>query len=196
MPSTSSAAIPNARARAEAPAPAVSAAVRVVAANPLSSHTNNTGRPNTAAQFSPSRNGPRLIAPSPKMQHTTWLSRFNLIACAAPAAITMFAPTTPLAPSIPTPKSAMCIDPPLPPQLPPTRPSNSRSMASLEAPFAKVCPCPRCVDSRMSSRSRLPTTPAAMASCPIEGWMAPSTTRASMPRSAACSKARMRHISR
>ena len=87
LPSISSAGRPIARARAEAPSPAVIAFVRVVAAKPLSSHTNSTGSSKTSAQFSPSRNGPRLIAPSPKMQQTIFFSHLSLMACAAPAAI-------------------------------------------------------------------------------------------------------------
>ena len=185
-----------ARARAEGPSPAVMVLVRVVAAKPLSSQTNRTGRSNTSAQFSPSRNGPRLIAPSPKMQQTTFSSRLSLIACAAPAAMTMLAATTPFAPSMPTPKSAMCIEPPLPPQLPPSRPNSSRIMASGSAPLARVWPWPRWVESRTSSRARLAQTPAATASCPIEGWIAPSTSFSSRPSSAGSSKARMRHIMR
>ena len=66
--------------------------------------------------------------------------RLSLIACAAPAAMTMLAPTTPFAPSIPTPKSAMCMEPPLPPQLPPSRPNSSRIMARGSAPLARVWP--------------------------------------------------------
>ena len=66
---------PRCRARRALPpaprrrAPAVTLSARVKAATPLSSQTNSTGRPNSAAQFSPSRKGPRLIAPSPKKQH-------------------------------------------------------------------------------------------------------------------------------
>ena len=78
MPSTSSAGSPIARARAEGPSPAVIDFVRVVAAKPLSSQTNSTGSSKTFAQFSPSRNGPRLIAPSPKMQQTIFFSRLQL----------------------------------------------------------------------------------------------------------------------
>ena len=66
--------------------------------------------------------------------------------------MTMFAATTPFAPSMPTLKSAMCIEPPLPPQLPPSRPNSSRIMASGSAPLARVWPCPRWVESSTSSR--------------------------------------------
>ena len=170
--------------------------MRVVAAKPLSSHTKRTGRPNTRDQFSPSRNGPRLIAPSPNRQATIRFSRRSLIACAAPAAIEMLAATTPFAPSIPTSKSAMCMEPPLPPQLPPARPNSSRIIASGSAPLAMVWPWPRWVESRTSLRARLRQTATATASWPIEGWMAPSTSLSSTALSAARSNARMRHISR
>ena len=142
LPSTSAALIPRLSARAAGPGPAVSASVRVVAANPLSSQTKSTGSRYTAAQLSPSRKGPRFTAPSPKMQTTTRSSpereRRSRIPCAAPAAMRMLAPTTPFAPSIPTPKSAMCIDPPLPPHTPPSRPKSSRIIAPGSAPLARV----------------------------------------------------------
>jgi hypothetical protein len=54
------------------------------------------------------------MAPSPKKHTTTSAERRSLMACAAPVAITMLAATTPFAPSMPTEKSAICIDPPLP----------------------------------------------------------------------------------
>jgi hypothetical protein len=114
LPSTSAVSIPRLRARAEGPSPALSAVVLVVAAKPLFSQTNRIGKPFTLAQLRPSRKGPRLVAPSPKKQATISPERRSLIACAAPVAITMLAPTTPFAPSMPTEKSAMCIDPPLP----------------------------------------------------------------------------------
>ena len=156
--------MPKASARAAAPLPPVTDEVDVVDANPLSSQTNKAGRLKTTAQFNPSRNGPRLIAPSPKIEHTI-LSLFNsLIACAAPAVMWMLAPTTPFAPSIPTLKSAMCIDPPLPWLLPPSRPNSSRIIWLGSAPFANVWPWPRWVDVNRSSDRRLRQTPAAMAS--------------------------------
>ena len=130
--------MPSDCARAAGPSPAVIAAVRVVADQALSSHTNSTGRSNTLAQFSPSMNGPRFTAPSPKMQTVISPSPRSFWPCAAPAAIGMLAPTTPLAPSMPTEKSAMCIEPPLPPQVPPSRPNSSRIIASASAPLASV----------------------------------------------------------
>jgi hypothetical protein len=87
----------------------------VVALMRLSSHTKSTGRWYTTAQFSASMNGPRLMAPSPK-KHTAIASTPRIFKpCAAPTAIGKPAATTPLAPSMPTEKSAMCIEPPLPP---------------------------------------------------------------------------------
>ncbi len=114
----------------------------------LSSQTNSTGSPNTCAQFSDSAKGPRLIAPSPK-KHATISGAPRIRAeCAAPTAIGRPAATTPFAPSMPTPKSAMCIEPPRPPQLPPSRPCSSCIMRPTSAPFAIVWPWPRCVDVR------------------------------------------------
>jgi hypothetical protein len=55
-----------------------------------------------------------LAAPSPKKQATRCGRPRIFSACAAPVAIGMPAATTPLAPSMPTEKSAMCIEPPLP----------------------------------------------------------------------------------
>ena len=138
LPSTSTLGTPRASARAAAPGPEVISAVRVVEANPLSSHTNNAGSLNTPAQFRPSRNGPRLIAPSPKIEHAIRSSPRSLIAWAAPAQMWILADTTPFAPSMPTEKSAMCMEPPLPWLVPPSRPSSSRIMAVAFAPFASV----------------------------------------------------------
>ena len=114
LPSIFTDGMSSARARADTPSPAVIGPVGVVAEMRLSSHTNSTGSLNTCAQLRPSRNGPRLAAPSPKKHATIWGSFFTFNACAAPVAIGMPAATTPLAPSMPTEKSAMCIEPPLP----------------------------------------------------------------------------------
>ena len=176
LPSTSVAVIPIDRALGAAPSPDVIASVRVVEANPLFSQTNKTGRLKTPDQFKPSKNGPRLIAPSPKMQHEIFVSRLSLLACAAPVAIFMFAATTPLAPSIPTLASAMCIDPPFPLHIPPRLPNNSSIIASGSAPLARVCPWPLCVLSRKSSFIKFLQTPDAIASCPIDKWIAPRTS--------------------
>ena len=62
---------------------------------------------------------------------------------------------------MPTEKSAMCIEPPLPWLEPVARPNSSHIMRSSDAPFASVCPWPRCVEVRKSSFSRLAQTPAA-----------------------------------
>ena len=116
------------------------------------------------------------IVEAMKMQHEIFVSRLSLIACAAPVAIFMFAATTPLAPSIPTLASAMCIDPPLPLHIPPRLPNNSSIIASGSAPFARVCPWPLCVLSRKSSFIKFLQTPDAIASCPIDKWIAPRTS--------------------
>ena len=50
----------------------------------------------------------------------------------------MPAATTPFAPSMPTEKSAMCIEPPLPPLKPVARPKSSHIVAVTSAPFAIV----------------------------------------------------------
>ena len=114
LPSTSSAGIPSDCARCLPPSPEVIASVTVVEAKPFFSHTKSTGNLKTPAQFSPSKNGPLLIAPSPNIQHDILFPPFNLIAWPAPAAILILAETTPLAPSMPTLKSAICIEPPFP----------------------------------------------------------------------------------
>ena len=88
----------------------------MVADHWLSSQTKSIGSRNAAAQFRPSAKGPRLIAPSPKKLTAIASTPRSLSDCAAPIAIGMPAATTPLAPSMPTEKSAMCIEPPLPPQ--------------------------------------------------------------------------------
>ena len=57
---------------------------------------------------------PSLEASSPKNATATPSLFANFAARAAPVAIGMPAPTMPLAPSMPTLKSAMCMEPPLP----------------------------------------------------------------------------------
>jgi hypothetical protein len=128
-----------------------------------------------AAQFSPSRNGPRLIAPSPKKQQTMRRSPRIRIACAAPTAMGMPAATTPFAPSMPTEKSAMCIEPPRPPLNPVARPKSSHIVRSMEAPLAMVWPWQRCVEVSRSSSVRLAHTPAGTASWPVERCSGPRT---------------------
>ena len=114
--------MPRLSARASGPGPADTARVRVIAAKPLSSHTNSTGNSKSLAQLRLSRKGPRFVAPSPKKQTTILRSPLSLSACAAPTAMVSPAATTPFAPSMPTLKSAMWSEPPLPWQVPVARP--------------------------------------------------------------------------
>ncbi len=171
-------------ARASGPAPAVIAPVAVVADQRLSSQTNSTASAWTFAQFRLSRKGPRLTAPSPKKQATTGSFSCTLSACAAPTAIGMPAATTPFAPSMPTEKSAMCMEPPLPPLVPAARPNSSHIIFSIEAPLASVCPWPRCVEVIRSSRARLMQTPAGTASCPVDRCSGPRTRESATERPA------------
>ena len=80
----------------------------------LFSQTNTTGRFHTAAMFTPSWKAPVLLPPSPK--NATVTRSLPRIFCARPAPVAMGtpAPTMPLAPRIPSSKSAMCMEPPLP----------------------------------------------------------------------------------
>ncbi|MCY1374422.1 hypothetical protein D9M69_617620 [compost metagenome] len=90
-----------------------------------------------------------MIAPSPKKQTVMSSLRFkSFCACAAPTAIGKPAATTPLAPSMPTEKSAMCIEPPLPPLKPVALPNSSHIIRVRSAPLASVWPWPRCVEVR------------------------------------------------
>src|SRR6185503_12165514 len=208
LPSTSTPSTPIAFARASGPAPAVIASVAVVADQRLSSQTNSSARPWIFAQLRPSRKGPRLTAPSPKKQATRCFFPCTCSACAAPTAIGMPAATTPFAPSMPTEKSAMCIEPPLPPLKPVARPNSSHIIFSIEAPLASVWPWPRCVEVIRSSRARLMHTPAGTASCPVDRCSGPRTRTSLLSAapnaetppldasSAAFSKARMRAIVR
>ena len=67
----------------------------------------------------------------------------------------MPAATTPFAPSIPTEKSAMCIEPPLPWLVPVALPNSSAIIRLTSAPLASVWPWPRCVEVRRSSRGQV-----------------------------------------
>src|SRR3954469_14491395 len=86
----------------------------VVEAYWLFSQKKMTGRLQTAARFIASWTGPRFEAPSPKKQTAIWSVPRRRAAMVAPTARLAPPPTTPLAPSIPTEKSAMCMLPPLP----------------------------------------------------------------------------------
>lgn len=81
-----------------------------------------TGSFQLAARFTASWKVPRLDAPSPKKHTATSLPCRCLMASAAPVAMLKPPPTTPFAPSMPTLKSARCMEPPLPLQYPVVRP--------------------------------------------------------------------------
>ena len=85
---------------------------------------------------------PLLEAPSPKKATATPSVFCIFWASAAPVAMVKPPPTMPLAPSMPTLKSAMCMEPPLPLQLPVLFPNSSAIMCFRSAPLAMVWPCP------------------------------------------------------
>ena len=80
----------------------------------LFSQTKTMGSFHTDAMLSASWNSPSAAAPSPKKHTVTSPLPSSWAASAAPHAMGSPPPTMPLAPSMPTAKSAMCIDPPLP----------------------------------------------------------------------------------
>ena len=86
----------------------------VLSAYRLFSHTKITGSFQIEARLADSWKVPWLDAPSPKKHTDTWSVPRIRAESAAPVARGMLPPTTPLAPSIPLEKSAMCMEPPLP----------------------------------------------------------------------------------
>src|SRR6185437_17015316 len=94
----------------------------VDSAYPLFSATKTAGRFHTEARFIDSSVVPWLLAPSPKNATLTPLVPLSLAARAVPQISGGPTQTIPLAPSMPLDRSAMCMDPPLPWQLPVLRP--------------------------------------------------------------------------
>jgi hypothetical protein len=82
-------------------------------------------------------------------------------------------PTMPFAPIIPLDRSAMCIEPPLPPHRPSLRPKISAIMALGSQPFAMQWPWPRWVDAMQSWSFRCMQTPTPDASSPAYRWTKP-----------------------
>ncbi len=76
------------------------------------------GSCNTTAAFRVSNTSPWLEAPSPVKATATLPLSASLQASAAPATGGTPPPTIPFAPSMPLEKSAICMEPPLPPQSP------------------------------------------------------------------------------
>ena len=96
--------------------------------------------------FSASNVVPWFEAPSPE-KHTATVPVPSVFAVsAAPTTSGGPPPTMPLAPSMPWSRSAMCIEPPLPPHSPPCLPNSSRIMPTTSQPLAIEWPCPRCVE--------------------------------------------------
>ena len=140
--------------------------IALFAAYWLFSQTNTMGSFQTEAMFSDSWNSPSAAAPSPKKHTVTAPLPSSWPARAAPHAMGSPPPTMPLAPSMPTAKSAMCMEPPLPLQYPSTRPNSSAIIRRTSAPLAMQWPCPRCVLVTRSVTDRHAQTPTATASWP------------------------------
>ena len=89
---------------------------------------------------------PWLEPPSPvKLTATRSVPRV-LALNAAPTASGGLPPTMALAPSMPLSRSAMCMDPPLPPHKPPALAKISSIMPFTSQPLAMQWPWPRWVD--------------------------------------------------
>ena len=82
----------------------------------LFSQTYSTGSFQSAAMFIDSYSWPWPRAPSPKKATATSSVPRILADRPAPATMDVLPPTMPLAPRLPVSWSAMCMDPPLPPQ--------------------------------------------------------------------------------
>ncbi|HEY4026888.1 MAG TPA: hypothetical protein VGO86_10705 [Candidatus Dormibacteraeota bacterium] len=85
------------------------------------------------------------MAPSPKKATATCRVPRVFADSAAPSASGVPAPTTPVAPSMPTVVSAMCIEPPVPRLVPVALPYSSAIIRATSTPLAIAWPWPRCV---------------------------------------------------
>ena len=90
----------------------------------------------------------------------------------------------------------MCIDPPRPRLVPPSRAISSANIPSGSRPFARQCPWPRCVDVMTSAGPSGQQAPTAAASCPIDRWTKPGTSPSRKSWETRCSKPRMSNIRR
>ena len=140
------------------------------------SQKKTTGSAHTAARLTASWKAPWATAPSPKKATATVPSDRNWAAVAAPAAIGSPAATIPLAPKMPSAGSAMCIDPPRPRLVPPSRAISSANMPSGARPLARQWPWPRWVDVMTSAGRSGQQAPMADASCPVERCTKPGTS--------------------
>ncbi len=102
--------------------PAVTVPVGENSEKPLFSQTRISGSFHSAETLSASISTPWLAAPSPKKAIATAPLRSSWAAKAAPVDSPMPPPTMPLAPMMPLEKSATCIEPPRPRQIPVARP--------------------------------------------------------------------------
>ena len=98
-----------------------------------------------AAKLRLSKKVPWFEPPSPVNETPTWSVPRTLADRPTPQTSGGPPPTMPLAPNMPVDRSAMCIDPPLPLQVPVALPYSSAIMATTSQPFAMACPWPRWV---------------------------------------------------
>ena len=112
----------------------------------LFSQTNTTGSAFTEAKLSASWKLPLLVPPSPKKHTATCPEPRCSADSPAPAAMPNPPPTMPLAPSMPSEKSATCIDPPRPRLAPVSLPNSSAINRSVRMPLAMAWPWPRWVE--------------------------------------------------
>ena len=118
---------------------------------------------------------PSLVAPSPKKQTTILPVFFICCVRAAPTAIPIPPPTIPLAPRLPASRSAICMEPPFPLQVPVYLPRISAIMPFKSIPLAMACPCPRWLEVSKSSSFKANIAPTLAASSPTEKCVIPGT---------------------
>ena len=114
--------------------PRVTTSIGVYSMYRLFSQTNTTGRFQTLAMFSASWNAPMFVVPSPKNATATWSVPRICADQAAPLAMHRWAPMMAYEPIIPFDASVRCIEPPLPPRMPFSRPSSSAIAAPGSMP--------------------------------------------------------------
>lgn len=122
--------------------------------------------------FSDSAKTPSSVAPSPKKVSATRDSPLRANAQPVPTATEIISPRMAPEPANPTDWSMTWIDPPRPCEQPSCLPYSSATSARRSPPLARYGACVRCAAYTQSRGVVADSTPTAVASWPIEKWMA------------------------
>jgi hypothetical protein len=155
--------------------------VRVVAAKPLSSQTNRTGRLNTLAQVQPFEERAAVDRAVAEDAADDAALALSFTACAAPAAMTMLRRHDPVRAEHADGKVGDVHRAALAAAVAALGGQRARASWRGVGAFGQRVAVARDGREQDVVCSRLRQTPEATASCPIEGWMAPSTIFSASP---------------